>query len=70
VLPIIIFAAVLVPLLVIAFIVRSRSMTKGEHPHPEDASERRRMEQEFAESEEYQAKWRAEQHEHQSDTFP
>ena len=45
-------------------------MTKGEHPHPEDASERRRMEQEFAESEEYQAKWRAEQHEHQSDAFP
>jgi hypothetical protein len=60
VLPIIIFAAVLVPLLVIAFFAMRRSVGADEHPSTESDADRRRTQEEFEESERYQAEWREE----------
>ena len=66
-LPIIILAAVVVPLVVAAFLVMRRSRISGEHEPGEDEASRRRNEQEFAEAEAYQEEWRAEQHRHPDD---
>ncbi len=60
-LPVIIIAAVVVPLLVIAFAATRRSRAAGEHPAVEDDATRARTEQEFAAAEAYQAEWRAEE---------
>jgi hypothetical protein len=68
VLPVVIVAAVAIPLLVIAFLAARRSADAGEHPAGETDEDRQRMEQEFEESERYQAEWRKEQHEHDRDT--
>ncbi len=56
--PWIIFALVVVPLAVVGFVVSRRRTVAGEHPASEDAQARARTEQEFAEAEAYEAKWR------------
>ena len=61
--PWIIMALVAVPLLVIAFMAIRRRTAAGEHPAGEDAQDRARTEQEFAEAEAYEAKWREEDNE-------
>jgi flagellar basal body-associated protein FliL len=60
VIPWIILAVVIVPLLVVGFVVTRRRTVAGEHPASEDAQERAETEREFAEAEAYQAKWREE----------
>ena len=60
--PVLIFAAIAVPLLVIAFLAMRRSRAAGEHPAGETAADRRRNEDEFDEAERYQAEWREEHH--------
>ena len=59
-LPVIIFAAVAIPLLVIGFVVVRRRDNAGEHPANETAADRLRNEQEFEEAERYQAELRKE----------
>ena len=56
--PWLILALVVVPLLVVAFVAARRRTVAGEHPASEDAQARALMEQEFGEAEAYQAKWR------------
>ncbi len=58
--PWVIFAVVVVPLLVVGFVATRRRTAAGEHPAGEDAQARAETEQEFAEAEAYQAKWREE----------
>ena len=58
--PWLIFALVAVPLVVVAFVVSRRRTAAGERPAREDAHERAETEDEFAEAEAYQAKWREE----------
>jgi hypothetical protein len=60
VIPWLIFGLVVVPLLVVAFVAARRRTTAGEHPASEDGHARAQMEQEFAEAEAYQEKWREE----------
>ena len=56
--PWLIFALVVVPLVVIVFAASRRRTAAGEHPASEDAQERARTEEEFAEAEAYEAEWR------------
>ena len=58
--PWIFFALVAVPLVVVGFLATRRRTIAGEHPASEDARARARTEQEFAEAEAYEAKWREE----------
>jgi hypothetical protein len=58
--PWILFALVAVPLVVVGFVATRRRTVAGEHPASEDARARARTEQEFAEAEAYEAKWREE----------
>jgi hypothetical protein len=60
VIPWIIIALVAVPLVLIAFVATRRSTTASEHPASEDAQARAQTNQEFAQAEAYQAKWREE----------
>jgi hypothetical protein len=60
VIPWIIIGLVAVPLVVIGFVATRRSTAASEHPASEDARTRARTEQEFAEAEAYEAKWREE----------
>ena len=55
--PWLIFAVVVVPLVVIAFAVTRRKTAAGERPAPEDAKEQAEIEREFAAADAYQAKW-------------
>jgi hypothetical protein len=57
VIPWIIVAVVVVPLVVIAFAVVRRNTVAGEHPAPDDMAALERTEQEFAAAEAYEAKW-------------
>ena len=59
-LPVIIFVAVAVPLLVAAFVIARRRSSPGERPVTETDAERRRTEQEFEAAERYQEQWREE----------
>ena len=61
-LPVIIIAAIAIPVLAIAFFATRKSNAAAEHPAGEDEAERLRTEQEFADAEAYQEKWREEQH--------
>ncbi len=61
-LPVIILAAVAIPLLVIAFLAVRRSAAAGEHPSGETDADRRRNEDEFDEAERYQAELREREH--------
>jgi len=56
--PWIVFALVVVPLVVVCFVAMRRKTVASEHPPSEDAQARARTEQEFAEAEAYEAKWR------------
>jgi flagellar basal body-associated protein FliL len=58
VIPWIIIAVVAVPLVVVGFLASRRRTVAGEHPASEDAQARARTEQEFAEAEAYEEKWR------------
>jgi len=60
VIPWLIFAVVAVPLVVVAFVAMRRRTVAGEHPANETAQTRAETEQEFAEAEAYEAKWREE----------
>ena len=60
VIPWIVFALVAVPLVVVGFVLTRRRTAAGEHPAGEDAQARALTEQEFAEAEAYEAKWREE----------
>jgi len=53
-----IFAVVAVPLLVVGFVASRRRTAAGEQPASGDAQRRARAEQDFAEAEAYEAKWR------------
>jgi hypothetical protein len=66
VLPVLIFVAVAIPLLVAAVIVARRSKTGGEHSVGETDADRRLEEEEFEEAERYQEQWR-EEHKHDLD---
>jgi hypothetical protein len=71
VIPWLIFAVVVVPLVVVGFVVSRRRTAAGEHPASEDAEERARTEEEFAEAEAYEAKWLEEDKErHRQERFP
>jgi uncharacterized membrane protein len=58
--PWIIFAVVVVPLLIAVFAATRRRTAAGEHPAGEDAEERAEIEREFAAAEAYEEKWREE----------
>jgi hypothetical protein len=60
VIPWIIFAVVVVPLVVVGFAASRRRTAAGEHPATEDAEARAETEREFAEAETYEDKWREE----------
>ena len=60
VIPWIVLAVVVVPLVIAGFVATRRSTVAREHPVSEDAKARARTEQEFAEAEAYEAKWREE----------
>ena len=56
--PWIIFAVVIVPLVVVGFVASRRRTVAGERPAGDDAQERARTEEEFAAAEAYEAEWR------------
>ncbi len=58
--PWLIFALVLVPMVVVVFVVARRRTVAYERPTKEDAQARARTEEEFAEADAYEAKWREE----------
>jgi uncharacterized membrane protein YdfJ with MMPL/SSD domain len=57
VIPWIIFAVVVVPLVVVAFAVTRRKTQAGEARVPQSAEEQARLEREFADAEAYEAQW-------------
>lgn len=67
--PVLILAAIVIPLLVIAFLAMRRRTVAGEHPIAESAADREQTEQEFEDAERYQAEWREDQHSHARDTL-
>jgi len=60
VIPWIVIGLVAIPLVVIGFKASRRRTAAGEHPASEDAQAVARTEQEFAEAEAYETKWREE----------
>ena len=58
--PWLIFALVAVPLVVIAFVAARRRKVAGEHPAGQDPQGSGLTEQELAEEEAFEAKWREE----------
>ncbi len=56
--PWIIFAVVVVPLVVVGFVATRRRTVAGEQPAGEDAQARARTKEEFAAAEAYEAEWR------------
>jgi hypothetical protein len=71
VLPVIIFVAVAIPVLVIAFVAVRRRTAAGEEPTPEGgatvAETQQEYEDEVAQAEAYQEQWREEQREQHPD---
>jgi hypothetical protein len=71
VIPWLIFALVVVPLVVVAFVASRRRTLAGEHPATEDARATALTEQEFVEAEAYEAKWLEEDKEkHRQERLP
>jgi uncharacterized membrane protein len=71
VIPWIVLAVVVVPLVIAGFVVTRRSTVAREHPASEDAQARARTEQEFAEAEAYEEKWREKDKErYRQERFP
>jgi hypothetical protein len=60
--PVLIFALIAIPVLVIAVAKVRKRAVAGEHPTDESAADRAEVEREFDEAERYQAEWREEQH--------
>jgi len=60
VLPVIIFVAVAVPLLLAGFVIVRQRTTAAERPATETDADRQREEQEFEAAERYQEEWRKE----------
>ena len=60
--PVIIFAAIAIPLLIVAFMGVKRSRASVEHEAEVEEGSRAEMEREFAAAEAYDEQWRAEQH--------
>jgi hypothetical protein len=56
----IVIALVALPLVVVGYLATRRRTIAAEHPASDDARARARTEQEFAEAEAYEAKWREE----------
>ena len=56
-LPWLLLAVVVVPLLIVGYAATRRSRSAGEHPSTEDAAARARTEAEFAKAEEYEREW-------------
>ena len=70
-LPWIILALVAVPLVLLGFMATRRRTVAGEHPPGEDAQARALTEQEFADAEAYEAKWReADEERYHQERFP
>ena len=70
-LPWIIIAVVIVPLVVIGFVVTRRRTAAGEQLKSEDAETRARTEEEFAAAEAYDAEWREQDKErHRQERLP
>jgi hypothetical protein len=61
-LPVIIFVAVAVPLLLLAFVGIRRRMAGGEAPAAAGPATQEEYEREFEDAEAYQEQWREEQH--------
>jgi hypothetical protein len=71
VIPWLIFALVVIPLVVIAFVAARRRTAAGEHPANESAEDKARMEQEFAEADAYEEEWRKQDRErYRQERFP
>ena len=71
VIPWIVFAVVVVPLVIAGFVATRRSTVAREHPASEDAQARARTEQEFAEAEAYEEEWREKDKErYRQERFP
>lgn len=69
--PWLIFALVVVPLLVVGFVATRRKTAAGEDLASEDPQARARIEQEFADADVYDAKWREEDKErHRQERLP
>ena len=68
-LPVVLIAIVVIPLLYVAFRTTQRSKAAGEHTAGETEQDRARNEDEFAAAEAYQEKWRDEEKKHQRDTI-
>lgn len=66
-LPVIVFVAVAIPALVIAFVAIRRRTTAEETPAAADAATQEEYEDEFEQAEKYQEKWRTEHHEEVED---
>jgi hypothetical protein len=62
VLPVIIFAAIAIPLLIVAFLGVKRSRASVEHDAEVQEGSRAEMEREFAAADAYEEQWRTEQH--------
>ena len=59
-LPVLIIALIVIPLLAIAYFGRRRAVASREHPAAETDADQDLIEQEFEESERYQEQWRKE----------
>ena len=57
--PWLIFGAIIVPLVVVAFVASRRRKIAGEELGSSDPEEQARVEQEFADAEAYEEQWRA-----------
>ena len=69
--PWILFSLIAVPLVIIAFAVTRRRTSAAEHPPSEGPEASALTEQEFAEAEAYQAKWREQDEErYHQERFP
>jgi uncharacterized membrane protein len=58
--PWLIFAVVVVPLVVVGYAASRRRTAAGEHPANEDAQEKAEIEREFAAAEAYEEQWHEE----------
>lgn len=63
-LPVVIFAVVALPLLVVGFLVVRRKTGRVEHPSSETEADRVRTEHEFEEAEQFEQEWRERNQQH------
>jgi len=70
VIPWLVVALVLVPLVMVGFASMRRRTAAAEHPVTEDAAASARTEREFAEAEAYEAQWREANKDHHEERMP